>query len=235
MQLNFTKSRIVGLSVVLCVVVSVTVADRRTSKPGGQQTESRRLLIRSGTLYTKDGVPINLSGFDSEIQSDKASSNNSIPQTQIRDVVVRSGQAFVRVQDLAKLLRSHISGDKITDLSVETDGSEVKISGSLRKAIPTHFEIKGPVSVSPSGQIDLHESSKKVDKLPMALFGVDTSSVIGNSHSGISATKDDILLDPNALWGMSVHGKLTEVKLVNNGLVLVYGTARVAQTRKSGQ
>ena len=223
MPLNHTQSRIAGVALLLCLVVAATVADRSTPKPSPQHTESRRLLIRSGTLYTKDGVPINLSGFDSEIQSDKTESNNSSSKPQIRDVIVRSGEAFVRAQDIATLLRSHMSGDKISDLSVESSGEELKISGNLKgKAIPAHFEIKGPVTLSPNGQIDLHERSKKLDKLPLGLFGVDTSKVVGNSH-GISATKDDILMDPNTLWGMSVHGKLTAVKLVKDGLALVYG------------
>jgi hypothetical protein len=62
---------------------------------------------------------------------------------QIKEVIVRSGSAFVRAQDLTKLLRSHINNDKLTDLAVETSGSEIKISGHLKKTLSVHFEVKG--------------------------------------------------------------------------------------------
>jgi hypothetical protein len=65
-------------------------------------------------------------------------------------------------QDLGKLIRNHIHNDKVTDVTVKTRGSELKLSGHLKKAIPVHFEITGPISVTQNGLIDLHESSMKV-------------------------------------------------------------------------
>jgi hypothetical protein len=59
------------------------------------------------------------------------------------------------------------------------------------------------------------------------MLGMDLGHVVGkDSGNGLKADKEDILLDPAALWGMSVHGKLTQVKVVNNGLMLIYGSAR---------
>ena len=214
-----------------CAGMVGVVADVGTQKPAPAALEERRLLIRSGTLFTKDGVPISLSSFDSEIQTDKTPPGGApAGPKQIRDVVVRSGRAFVRVQDLGKLIRTHIHNDKLTDVKVETSGTQLKLSGHLKKAIPVHFEITGPVSVTQTGLIDLHESSMKVDKIPMKglaeMFGMDPGSVLGkNSPKEFQANKEDILMDPSALWGMSVHGKLTGVRVVNDGLMLTYGSA----------
>lgn len=214
-------------AMLLCLAAGATVADRRTDTNAKTSPEGRRLIIRSGTLFTKEGVPIRLSGFDSEIQTDNSSSPGTSGLKQIKDVLVHSGQAFVRAQDLSKLLQSHIKNDKLTDLLVETSGTEMKISGHVKKAIPVHFEIRGPVSVTRDGLIDLHESSTKIDKLPKGLFdlfGMDPSHIMSNdSHTGIVASKDDIVFDPNLLWGLSVQGKLTGLKVLNNGLMLIYG------------
>jgi hypothetical protein len=58
------------------------------------------------------------------------------------------------------------------------------------------------------------------------MLGMDPGKVVGNDpQKGLQATKNDILMDPAELWGMSVRGKLTAVKVVNNGLLLVYGSA----------
>jgi len=224
--------RKVALFVALgCAGMVGIVADVGTQKPAPAGLEERRLVIRSGTLFTKDGVPISLSGFDSEIQTDKTPPGGApTGPKQIRDVVVRSGRAFVRVQDLGKLIRTHIHNDKLTDVKVETSGSQLKLSGHLKKAIPVHFEITGPVSVTETGLIDLHESSMKVDKIPMKglseMLGMGPGNVLGkNSPKELQANKEDILMDPSALWGMSVHGKLNGVKVVNDGLLLTYGSA----------
>lgn len=214
-----------------CAGIGATLADISKHTANSPGTEQRRLIIHSGTLFTKDGVPISLSGFDSEIESDKSPQSGANAATkQIKDVIVRSGSAFVRAQDLSKLLKTHIKNDKLSDLAVEAAGDEIKISGHLKKAVPVHFEIKGPVSLTQAGLIDLHESSMKVDKLPMKglaeMLGMDPGNVVGKDPSkGLQATKNDILMDPAELWGMSVHGKLTTVKVVNNGLMLVYGSA----------
>lgn len=224
-----------------CTCIIATLADVGVQTSTAPAIEERRLLIRSGTLFTKDGVPISLSGFDSEIQSDKPPQVGTPPgPKQIKDVIVRSGSAFVRVQDLGKLLQTHIKNDKLTDLAVQTSGSEIKISGHLKKAIPVHFEIKGPVSLTPDGLIDLHESSMKVDKLLMKglsqMLGMDPGNVLGkDSHGGLHASKEDIVMDPSALWGMSVHGKLTQVKVVNHGLMLIYGNVPKVARRSTAK
>ncbi len=214
-----------------CVGIGATLADIDEHNAKSAGTEERRLIIHSGTLFTKDGVPINLSGFDSEIESAKPAQGgaNGAPR-QIEDVIVRSGSAFIRAQDLSKLLKSHIKNDKLKDLALETEGNEIIISGHLKKAIPVHFEIKGPVSLTQEGFIDLHESSMKIDKLPMKgladMLGMNPGNVVGKQPGkGLQATKTDVLMDPAELWGMSVHGKLASVKVVNNGLMLVYGSA----------
>jgi hypothetical protein len=231
MQWPFTTSRIsVLVAALLCAAVGAIPADVGNQKVAAPAVEDRRLVIRSGTLFTKEGVPISLSGFDADIQSDKPQpSETTVTPKQIKDVVVRSGSAFVRAQDLSRLLKTRIKNDSITDLAVETSGVEMKISGHVKKVIPVHFEIKGPVSLTQNGFIDLHESSMKVDRLSMKglseMLGMDPEHMIGDSSKGLEGTKNDILFDPNALWGMSVHGKLTGVKIVNDGLMLVYGTS----------
>src|SRR5437868_4772765 len=132
---------IVALAYAAICLAASDVAVRKTVAPA---IEERRLIIRSGTLFTKDGVPSNLSGFDSEIQSDKSwQPGEPIGSKEIRDVIVRSGSAFVRAKDLGKMLQSHLNNDKVTSLLVETSGNEIKISGHLKKAIPVYYEITG--------------------------------------------------------------------------------------------
>ena len=228
------RSKHVVIAALACAGICLAASDIAVRKTDAPLLEERRLIIRSGTLFTKDGVPISLSGFDSEIQSDKSSQSGApIGPKEIRDVVVRSGSAFVRAKDLGKMLQSHLNNDKVTSLLVETAGNEIKISGHLKKAIPVHFEIKGPISVTESGLLDLHESSMKVDKLPMKalsqMLGMDPAHVIGNGADKVlQANKEDILLDPAMLWGMSVRGKLTQARVANGGLVLIYGSSRRA-------
>jgi hypothetical protein len=212
---------------VLLCAAGIIVADRGTQNSARENVQQRRLIIRSGTLFTSNGIPINLSGFDSEIEA-KSSKDQNGGSKQIEGIKVRRGDVFVRAQDLGKLLQGHVHNSKLSDLKVETDGSEMKISGHLKKALPVDFEIKGPVSLTGDGFIDLHESSMKIDKLPMKgladFLGMEPDKVVGEgAHKGISATKSDIMFDPDELWGFSIQGKVTAVKVVRDGLLLVYG------------
>lgn len=59
------------IAALTCAGICATLADIDKHNANSSSTEQRRLIIRSGTLFTKDGVPINLSRFDSEIESDK--------------------------------------------------------------------------------------------------------------------------------------------------------------------
>jgi hypothetical protein len=207
-------------------------ADVAKTVPSRTAVEDRRLIIRSGTMFTKDGVPISLAGFEADIESDTSpQEGNAIAPKHIKDVIVRSGTAFVRARDLGRLLQTRIKNDKVTDLVVATAGNEIKISGRLKKALPVHFEIEGPVGLTQDGLIDLHENSMKVDKLPMKglseMLGIDPGHVVGNdSGKGVQGNKDEILVDPQVLWGMTIQGRVTAVKVVNDGLQLVYGTSR---------
>jgi hypothetical protein len=212
-------------------LIPATSGDTGSPKAVAPNLEQRRLYIRAGTLFTKDGVPVSLSGFDAEIQSDvQQQSAGSESSKHIKGVLVCSGTAFVRASDLGKLLQSHVPKDKITDLTVATSNNQLRLSGKLKKAIPLDFEIKGPLSLTSDGMLALHESSMKVDKLPLKgladALGLNAASVAADGSSkGIKAEKDQLIFDPNLLWGMSVRGKLTAVKVTNDGLLLSYGIA----------
>jgi len=220
-------------------LIPATSSNTTPAKTVAQNLEQRRLYIRTGTLFTKEGVPISLSSFDATIQSDKSPQGASVTDAkQIKEVLVDSGTVFVRAADLARLLKSHVPPDKITELAVQTENNELKLSGKLKKAIPVHFEIKGPVSVRPDGLLALHESTMKVDKLPFKglakMLGIDPANTVGDSsEKGIRAENDQLIFDPNLLWGLSVKGKLTGAKVTNIGLMLSYGTVRRTVQRAS--
>ena len=228
-----------ALAFVASCLIPATSGNTGSSKPVAGNLEGRRLYIQTGTLFTKDGVPVDLSKFDAEIQSDAeqkagAPSDNN----HIKGVLVRSGTAFVRASDLGKLLQTHVPKDKISDLTVATSNNQLRLSGKLKKAIPLNFEIKGPLNLTSDGMLALHESSMKIDKLPLKgladALGLNAASVAADGSSkGIKAEKDQLIFDPNLLWGMSVRGKLTAVKVTNDGLLLSYGIAHRAGQRAS--
>jgi len=59
------------------------------------------------------------------------------------------------------------------------------------------------------------------------------NSVGDSSEKGIRAENDQLIFDPNLLWGLSVKGKLTGAKVTNIGLMLSYGTVRRTVQRAS--
>src|SRR5690348_12931288 len=96
-----------------CIAIVATLADVPAKKADTKSSEQRRLIIRQGTLFTKEGIPIQLSGFDSEIESGRSPQPGAGAAKQIKAVIVRSGSALVRVPDLSKLLQTRVSNPQV--------------------------------------------------------------------------------------------------------------------------
>lgn len=227
-------------ALLLSTVFMLESRSKASTPPATNNETQRRLIVRSGTLFTKDGIPINLSRFDAYIDSQKSQQQNGSSGSDINGVTVHSGTAFIRGSDLGKMFAPHVPKDKITDLSIRTKNGELTIAGKMKSALPVHFELKGPVSLTPDGKLVLHEKSMDMDKLPMKgladMLGMNPTSIAGNgSQKGIRGGKDELIVDPNLFWGMPVQGRLSAVKVTNSGLVLVYGAADKRTSQKPQQ
>ncbi len=184
-----------------------------------------RLLVRSGTLISGDGAPIQLHAFEADIAdgTDKTSSEHVGNKV----VLVKSGEAFLTNDALGQLLTGKLKNHNMEDIKVSNDKGKMKITGKAKKGITVPFTIEGPVSLTSNGQIRLEMTKENVAHLPKGLvqvLGIDPEKMAGDGKvKGVSMDKNFIAFDPDLLWGLPVHGRVTKLTVQNNGLLLVFG------------
>jgi hypothetical protein len=182
-----------------------------------------RLVINSGTLYTRSGVPLHLAHAVALV----AKGMQPIPGDGKAVVVLNSGQVSVTSDSLGKLMRTKLQGKGIEDLSITTDANKVKISGKMKKIVKVPITIEGPLDVTPDGKIELRTTSMKTAKLPIKgladALGMNVSHIVGNNANGVKSEGDTLIFDPDELWGLPVHGHLVKAVVQSNGLLLVFG------------
>ena len=218
----------------LCAAVSVFAQAPPNS---GHMT---RLVIDSGVLYTRSGIPIRLSHANARIAPGMhATSSNGQTSSNANEnkiVFLDSGRVILSDDSLTKLMNSKVQGKGIEDLKVTTADGQVKITGKMKKVVAVPITIQGPASVTQDGKIDLHTRTEKASFLPIKgladALGMSVSKVVGNKAKGVKAEGDnDIIFDPDELWGIPIHGSVTRVQVEKDGLVLTFGSQpRAART-----
>ena len=187
-----------------------------------------RLIITSGTLYTRSGIPMHLSHAVARIArglQPVAGDGKSV-------VFLDSGQVGLTNDSMGKLLNTKFKDGSVSDLSVKTHDNKIKISGKMKKVISLPVAIEGPLNVTPDGKLELRTTSMKTGKLPIKgladALGMNVSHIVGSNAKGVSAGGDTLIFDPDELWGLPVHGHLVRVLIQQNGLVLIFGSSAPA-------
>jgi hypothetical protein len=140
---------------------------------------------------------------------------------------------------------SHVLNDNVftakdaplKNLNITTEGNQLKIKGKLAQKGNVPFETVGELQVTPEGKIRLHAKHIKAAHLPvkgvMDLFGVELAKLVNtNKVKGVSVDKDDVLLDPVAILPPpEIRGKLSNIKLDNDQIVLIFGSGNVPLRR----
>ncbi|MGH9524904.1 MAG: hypothetical protein ACRD3E_20455 [Terriglobales bacterium] len=197
-------------------------------QPGKKQPS--RLHIAGGTLYTSSGVPILLHGVDALISPGAKPDGNMDGKI----VLIDRGVIGLTYDSLTKLLNQKLQGGKVQDLKVTSDKGQIKINGKVHKGIAIPFEVKGPVSVTRDGKLDLHASTEKAAKLPISgiadALGLNMQNLVG-SKKGVESHGQDIVFDPDQLWGLPIHSHVSSARVEAKELVLVIGHA-AARTKK---
>lgn len=206
-----------------------TLPVRAADTPKDQQPQKpTQLFIASGTLISGNGAPIQVRSLKAAIQ-EQSSPDGKQQQGDPKAVTISSGSAFLSNSTLSRLLNSKLNQRGLEDIKVSNDKGRVKITGTSKKSVSVPFTIEGPLSLTPKGQIRLETKKVQVAKIPglAGLLGINPEKMIdGGPVKGLQTEKDAITFDPDLLWGLPVHGKVTRLAYQNNGLLLVFGESK---------
>ena len=156
-------------------------------------------------------------------------------------LALNSAEIAISCDALARVLNQNVlsaSNAPIKDLSIESKNNQLVIKGKLPQKGDVSFETTGVLKVEGDGRIRLHTEHLKAAHLPVKglldLLGMDIARMIDTKKiQGISADKDDLILNPEEILPPPhIQGRVTAVRVQGNDIVQVFGKAQGENFRR---
>jgi hypothetical protein len=150
-------------------------------------------------------------------------------------VEIDTGEVAITAASLSALLNSYVfayPGAPIKNIQVSIKGSRLSQKGTLHKGVDLPFEIEGPVSSTPDGDIRLHAEKIKSAHIPfkglLHLFGADLSKLVNeNAGRGAKIEGDDIILSPRGITPPPhLEGHVAQVNVKDGRIIQVFDAGR---------
>lgn len=146
---------------------------------------------------------------------------------------IGTAQISITPDSLANTLNAYVFAKNdapLKGLAIRIENSSrLRIEGKLHGKGDVPFEMAGTLKAAPEGRIRLHAEGFKALHVPvkgiMDLLGVEAADLIKTGKMpGVQVEKDDLILDASALLPPPhISGQVTDVRLENGKIVLVFG------------
>ena len=194
-------------------------------------SESSITVIR-GSFQAGPDVEYQLSNFHARLLP----KGKAAPLCYERTTVVSKGEIFISSESITKVFSHELekSNSKIKDFNVRHDAEGATLTGTIKKLIPIHFSIAGPVTTDGSS-VRLNVKTVKAEGIPikelLKLVGGEINSLIKvRGIKGLEAGDDYLSFSPEAVADLKGH--ITGVSTSDKGLTLRYGPSRNPTAQK---
>ena len=146
---------------------------------------------------------------------------------------IRSAKISIATDQLAKVLNQHVFAGNdapLKELSITAQDQLLKIKGKLHSKGDVPFETEGSLSPTSDGKVRVRAQKIKAAHLPvkglMDLLGLKIEKLINTEKvRGLRVEGDDLILDPEQLFPPpQIRGKLSDIKIQGNQLLMVFGS-----------
>ncbi len=206
-----------SLFLVVCVFSSTKLYAQAVPCP----TESS-ISISRGWFEASPGVRYQLTNFRAKL----IPKGKSAPQCYARTTAVSQAQIFVTSESLTRVFAQKLqaSNSKIRDFEVHHDADGATLTGTIKKVIPLHFSIQGPVTTDGT-LIRLTAKSVKADGIPvkelLKLIGAELNTLLPLKNlKGIQVEEGSLSFSPEAVADLKGH--IASVTTSSQGLTLRY-------------
>ena len=145
---------------------------------------------------------------------------------------IQKGVIHANIGDIGNFLNSNSPANApLKNISLQPDGNQLKIHGTVHKLVPLPIEFTGTLSPTPEGLVCFHVSRITVLKIPMkgllGDFHVELADLVHTTDvPGITLKDNDIIFDTQQLLPPPhIHGQITSVAVKPPDLEIIYGNA----------
>lgn len=145
------------------------------------------------------------------------------------------GEIAIDTTSLTNLLNQYVfayRGSPLKNLTISTEGSQLKQKGTLHKGIDIPFTIVADITATPEGRIRLHPTSIKAAGIPsqglMKFFGLELEELLKvRPERGIEIDGDDMIMYPDRMLPPpTVRGRIARVFVRGDDIVQVFSSDR---------
>jgi hypothetical protein len=144
---------------------------------------------------------------------------------------IQKGVIRANIGDISNYLNaSSPPNAPLKNISIEPEGDQLKLRGTVHKILPLPIELVGTLSPTPEGHVKFHVAKLNVLKIPLkGLFGGFHVELSDLAHANIPVVQiagNDIIFDTlKLLPPPHIHGQLTAVRVSVPDIEVVYGSA----------
>lgn len=145
---------------------------------------------------------------------------------------IQKGVIHVNIGDLGNFLNTTTTtGAPLQHISIQPDGNQIKLHGTVHKILPLPIELVGELSPTPAGLVRFHVTKLDVLKIPLkgllGGFHIKLSDLVHSSNlPGVQIADNDILFDTQQLLPPPhIHGQITSVMVRPPDIEVIYGNA----------
>ncbi len=207
------------------------VADGTTSLPddraGPTVVYAHNLLLRKGPDFR-----IYIRWIKGQMLPTHKQVNPSFDDPDSFVLEIQKGVIHANIGDISNFLNTSApAGAPLTKISIQPDGDQLKLHGTVHKVIPIPVELTGTLAAMPDGRVKFHVAKLDVLKIPLKDllrgFHVELSDLVHASDvPGVQIAGNDILFDTQKLLPPPhIHGQITSVLVRPPDLEVMYGNA----------
>ncbi|HYK36883.1 hypothetical protein [Alloacidobacterium sp.] len=145
---------------------------------------------------------------------------------------IQKGVINANIGDIANYLNASAPPDApLKKISIEPDGDQIRLRGTVHKIFSIPVELKGTLTYTQDGFVEFHAAKINVLKIPLkgllGGFHIALSDLVRSTNiPGIVVAGNDIIFDTTrVLPPPHIRGQLTAVKVKPPDIVVVYGNA----------
>lgn len=148
---------------------------------------------------------------------------------------IDSGAIGISTDSLTDLMNNYVFAypkAPLEKISITIEENQIKMTGTMHKITDVSFEIKGDLSATAEGKLQLHPTSIKAAGIPvkglLGLFGVELDDLIKATEAhGVKIDDNDIIMDQEMIIPPpEIRGKINAVRIEGNEVVQFFGPAQ---------
>lgn len=151
---------------------------------------------------------------------------------------VQKGVIRANIGDISNFLNQGLpKGMPLTNVSIEPNGEQLKLKGTVHKIVPLPVELDGTIGATADRRVQFHVTKINVLKVPLkgllGGFHVELADLVkGTMPPGVTIVDNDVFFDTERLLpAPHIRGAITTVRVRVPDLEVIYGGARDDETQ----